>query len=315
MNSSWLEIALTIDGELAEAVAEVLTRYIPGGVVIESTAVISNENDEGGNIVGPLRVCGYLPVDEHTEEKRQKIEQTLWYLNAISPLPAPEYHNVHEQDWAQAWKQHYHPISIGQKLIIVPAWMESTNLERIPIRMDPGMAFGTGTHPTTQLCLELIEETLVDITKHRTLHAIDIGCGSGILSVASLKLGSAMGLHIHALGVDIDSQAANVSQENAQLNQVNDNYETGIGSVKEILKGDFSIHQAPLVFANILAPIIIQMFSNGLEEVVAPGGTLILSGILDHQAQDVLIAASQHGLLLSKQKQIADWVALKVEKA
>ena len=158
-NSSWLEVSLTVDGEMAEAVAEVLARFIPNGVAIESTAIYADPEDEGYPI-GPLRVCGYLPVDDRLEETRHKVEEALWYLGRISPLPAPQFRTVQEQDWAEAWKQHYHPIAIGQRLIIVPAWLESPDPARIPIRMDPGMAFGTGTHPTTQLCLELAETVL-----------------------------------------------------------------------------------------------------------------------------------------------------------
>lgn len=156
--AAWLEVSLLVDGELAEAVAEVLSRYAPGGVAIESTAVTANEDDEGGRAVGPLRVCAYLPMNEEVEATRQRLEEALWYLGRICSLPAPQFQPVQEADWAEAWKKHYHPIPVGQKLIIVPAWLEPPSADRIPIRMDPGMAFGTGTHPTTQLCLEAIED-------------------------------------------------------------------------------------------------------------------------------------------------------------
>ncbi|MFZ6026261.1 MAG: 50S ribosomal protein L11 methyltransferase [Chloroflexota bacterium] len=306
MGASWLEISLIVNGELAEAVAEVLARYTPGGVAIESTAVTANEEDEGGRTIGPLRVCGYLPVDEKTEEVRQKIEQALFYLGAISPLPAPEFRTVHEQDWAEAWKEHYHPIAIGANLIIVPAWLESPEPSRVAIRMDPGMAFGTGTHPTTQLCLELLEEYAAQASSY---DVIDVGCGSGILSVAARKLGAAF-----ALGVDIDPLAVKISQENAVLNGVPSGFEWGVGSVTEVKRGDFSIQQAPLVLANILAPIIVRLFGDGLADLVAPGGTLMLSGILDTQADEVVEAASTRALQLVEKKQVADWVALKLVK-
>lgn len=312
MDTSWFEISLTVNGELAEAVAEVLARYIPSGVAIESTAVTANDDDEGGRTVGPLRVCGYLPVDDRLEETRQKIEQALWYLGRISPLPAPVYRTVHEEDWANAWKQHYHPIAVGQRLIIVPAWLETPDPSRILLRMDPGMAFGTGTHPTTQLCLELIEG-YVGQTGRLAYNVIDVGCGSGILSVGAIKLGA-----VHALGVDIDPRAVDVSLENAVLNGVGEYYEAGTGSVTEVLRGDFSIHQASLVLANILAPILIRLFGDGsqpgLGELVTPDGVLILSGILDHQVEDVLRTAAAHGFQLSERKQITDWVALSLRR-
>jgi ribosomal protein L11 methyltransferase len=137
-----------------------------------------------------------------------------------------------------------------------------------------------------------------------------VGCGSGILSAAALKLGAT-----HALGVDIDPRAVEVSLENAALNGVTESYEAGIGSVHEILRGDFSIRSAPLVLANILAPILIRLFDDGLGDLVAPRGTLILSGILEPQAEDVLQAAAAHGFELSDRKQIADWVALALRRA
>jgi ribosomal protein L11 methyltransferase len=310
-NTSWLEVSLTVDGEMAEAVAEVLARFIPNGVAIESTAIYADLEDEGYPI-GPLRVCGYLPVDDRLEERRHKVEEALWYLGRISPLPAPQFRTVQEQDWAEAWKQHYHPIAIGQRLIIVPAWLESPDPARIPIRMDPGMAFGTGTHPTTQLCLELAETVLTgqdSNTSDPQRAAIDVGCGSGILSVAAIKLGVA-----RALGVDIDPRAVEVSLENAALNGVAEYYSAGNGSVAEITRGDFSLRQASLVFANILAPILIRLFEDGLAELVSPGGNLILSGILADQQQAVLEAASAHGMTLHAHRQINDWVALCVER-
>jgi ribosomal protein L11 methyltransferase len=329
-DTSWLEVSLTVDGEMAEAVAEVLARFIPNGVAIESTA-IQTELEGEGYPIGPLRVCGYLPVNERLEATRQKIEEALWYLGRISPLPDPQFNTVQEQDWAEAWKQHYHPIAIGQRLIIVPAWLESPDPLRIPIRMDPGMAFGTGTHPTTQLCLEIAESILADpamndsyppasasreshvgreSTLSRESTVIDVGCGSGILSVAAIKLGGA-----RALGVDIDPRAVQISRENAALNGVAGSYSTGTGSVIEILRGDFGLQQASLVFANILAPVLIRLFEDGLAKLVLPGGYLILSGILDVQEAGVLAAALTHGLTLHTHRQINDWVALCVQRS
>ena len=306
-NNSWLEISLIVDGEMAEAVAEVLRRYIPNGVAIESTAIHAEPEDEGYPI-GPLRVCGYLPVDDRLEETRHQVEQALWYLGRISPLPDPQFRTVQEQDWAEAWKQHYHPIPIGRRLIIVPAWMESPDPARIPIRMDPGMAFGTGTHPTTQLCLELAEAALSGLSPDVARPAvIDVGCGSGILSVAAIKLGAS-----RALGVDIDPRAVEVSLENAALNGVSETYTAGTGSVEEILKGNFSLRQGGLVFANILAGILVRLFADGLAELVSPGGSLILSGILADQQESMLAAAQAHGMKLCERRQIADWVALSV---
>lgn len=313
---TWLEVSLVVDGELAEAVAEVLARFAPGGVAIESTAVTAAADDSEGRAVGPLRVAAYLPVDERLEDTRRKLEEALWYLGRIQPLPAAQFRSVQEADWAEAWKAHYQPIAIGRRLIIVPAWLENPNPERVPIRMDPGMAFGTGTHPTTQLCLELLDGLLDD--RGWTLDGefdpptvIDVGCGSGILSVAALKLGAS-----HALGVDIDPLAVDVSRENARLNGVSDRFEAGTGSVAEVLAGEFTLRQAPLVLANILAPVIIRLLDDGLHDLLAPRRSgqvepaLILSGVIQEQAGDVETALLRHGLRVAMRKQSGDWVAL-----
>ena len=127
----WLEVALSVDGEMAEAVAEVLSRYVPGGVIVESTA-ISPELEGEGHPVGPLRVRGYLPQDEQLEKKREQIERGLYFLGRIHPLPEAQFTPIDEVDWSQSWKQNFRPVVIGQRLIIVPSWLESPNESRIP---------------------------------------------------------------------------------------------------------------------------------------------------------------------------------------
>lgn len=308
--ASWLEISLTLDGELAEPVAELLARFIPDGVVIESTAVVNPPDETEGHIVGPLRVFGYLPIDEQLESTRNQIEQGLWYLGRIQPLPTPQYRQIDQTNWAEAWKQHYKPIAIGKNLIIIPAWLDNPEPSRVAIRIDPGMAFGTGTHPTTQLCLELIEEYLPKKSQLQPgIDVIDLGCGSGILSIAALKLGAR-----RALGVDIDADAIRASQENARTNLVSENFELGIGSLEDLLSRKFPFQKAPIVLANILAPVIIRLFEEGLGELITPDGVLILSGILDEQANDVQAAFEIQGLTLVEKRQIGDWVALAVQK-
>ncbi len=307
-DTTWLEISITVDGEMAEAVSEVLARYISNGVAIESTAVTANPDDSEGHAIGPLRVFGYLRVDETLEAKRRQIEEALWYMGRIRQLPPAEFRSVQETDWAEAWKQHYHPILIGKRLVIVPAWMENPRPERIEIRMDPGMAFGTGTHPTTQLCLEYLEEIpyhLPGMLRIEKQSVIDIGCGSGILSVAAIKLG-----FTKALGVDIDTDSVRVSRENALMNGVSQEFETGLGSVAEVLRGDFSLQQAPVVLANILAPVIVRLLDEDMGKLVQPGGVLILSGIIESQAEEVESALQRNGMYPIGKKQILDWVSI-----
>jgi ribosomal protein L11 methyltransferase len=304
---AWLEVSLIVNGELAEAVAEVLARYIPAGVVIESTAVYAGPEDENGQAVGPLRVCGYLPMDGALEETRRKIEEGLWYLGRITPLPAPVFRPFEEVNWVDAWKQHYHPILVGEGLMIVPAWLNPETGGRLPIRIDPGMAFGTGTHPTTQLCLALTEAYFQQ--NGGNPRVLDIGCGSGILAVAALQLGAA-----HALGVDIDPLATEASNQNAALNGVSEGLELGVGSVAEVRRGNFSLQQGELVLANILAPVLVRLLDDGLGELVTPGGWLVLSGILAEQSPEVETALTRHNLKLLERRQAGDWVALAAQK-
>lgn len=310
---NWLEVSLTVNGELAEAVADVLARFSPNGVTTEQAVDFVNDEDEG-TPVGPIIVRAYLPADEKIEEIRLKLVQSLYYLGLIQPLPAPVFTPMADQNWMEAWKERYQPIPVGSRLIIVPAWLESPDESRIPIKIDPGMAFGTGTHPSTQLCLELIEE---QFCSDGPSSIIDVGCGSGILSVAALKLGAEF-----ALGVDIDEASVKASRDNANANGIAaGQFAIGLGSVTEVLAGRFQalsqgdsrvIKNAPLVLANILAPIIIRLFDMGLANLVIPGGALILSGILAEQAEGVIVSAEAHGLKLLEKRQQGDWVALLV---
>jgi len=320
--TNWLEVSLTVDGELAEAVADVLARYAPNGVVTEQ-GMEHVSNAYRGTPAGPISVRAYLEIDEHIEETRRKLEEALYYLGMIQPVPSPVYKQIADQNWMEAWKQHYQPIPVGRRLIIVPVWLDSPELERIPIKIDPGMAFGTGTHPTTQLSLELIEKIVdnresgignQDSDAHppnnnSRITMIDIGCGSGILSIAALKLGAQT-----ALGVDIDVDSVTNARENANNNGIGDEFIIGQGSVRDVLEGKFPFKQAPLVVANILASIIIRLLDDGLADLVEPGGRVILSGILDEQEQKVLDAAQARGLVLSERKNMGDWVALSMFK-
>jgi len=298
-NARWLEVSLTVDPELAEAIAELLSRFVSNGVVVESGVTYNDAEDEGTPF-GPARVYGYLAIDENIEETRQRLEEGLWHLGRIQSLPEATYKVIQDEDWMAAWKQHYRPINIGKRLLILPAWLEDPNNGRIAVKIDPSMAFGTGTHPTTQLCMEMLEDTVVP-----GQDVIDVGCGSGILSIGALKLGAR-----HALAVDIDNAAIRSTKENGEANGVLDQIETGLGSVTEILAGQFSLKNAPLVLANILAPVIIRLFNAGLAELVAPGGKIVLSGILAEQAQGVIDAATAHGLHFIEQRQINDWVVI-----
>ena len=302
----WIEAKLVTDGELAEALAEVLGRFVANGVVVETETVFNpktQENEPTGNIA----VFGYLPADSQLEETRQKLEEALWYLGMIAPLPPVQYRPIQAENWMALWKTHYQPIQIGHKLLIMPAWQHPEPDEsRLVVRINPAMAFGTGTHPTTQLCLRLMERHLIPGAS-----AIDVGCGSGILSIAALLMGGD-----HVLAVDIDEQAVASTLENANLNPIDAaRLETGLGSVEEILTGRFSISQAPLVLVNILAATIVHLFSLGLGDLVSSNGVLLLSGILADQEPAVIQAAVSAGFTLTERLNDSDWMALALKKA
>jgi ribosomal protein L11 methyltransferase len=311
----WLEVSLVVDGELAEAVADVLARFAPNGVATEQAAAKDLKEPEG-RAEGPITVRAYLPVDDRIDESRKRIQESLGYLGMIRPIPAPTFRLLADQNWMEAWKRHYRPINVGRRLVIVPAWMDAPEPGRIPVKINPGMAFGTGTHPSTQLCLELMEREFdrrrgprTRGTTRPTGRLIDVGCGSGILCFAALKLGAES-----ALGVDTDAEAIINARENAFANGIGSELILAWGSVAEIRQGEFPLNKSLLVTANILAPVIVSLLEAGLAELVEEGGSLILGGILEHQVAGVLNAAQAHDLGLVERLQTDDWVALTMHR-
>jgi ribosomal protein L11 methyltransferase len=190
--------------------------------------------------------------------------------------------------------------------MIVPALMELPCVDRVPIRIDPGMAFGTGTHPTTQLCLEMLESlTLENPDFVGNWDVIDLGCGTGILAITALKLGAR-----YALGIDIDEDAMKAARENSNVNGVGNRLCLRLGSLTEILTDAFTIKQARIVFANILAPVLVRLMNEGLVSLLSPTGYLVMSGILVEQFEEVDTTARRHGLKIVDRRQSSDWVAL-----
>ena len=301
----WIEVKVITTGELAEALAEVLGRFVSNGVVVESVTQF-NPHTRESEPNGDIAVFGYLAADETLETNRQKLTEALWHMRQIADFPEPVYTPIHDQNWMAAWKQHYTPIPIGETLLIIPAWHKpATDETRTVVRINPAMAFGTGTHPTTQLILSLLEKHF-----QPGFPLIDVGCGSGILSIAALKMGAT-----HALAVDVDRQAVKSTLENAALNGIaDDQLETGKGSVEEILTGRFTLQSAPLVMVNILAPIILRLFDDGLAELVKDEGVLLLSGLLDHQEAEVVARAKTAGFTIIDRLTDGDWVSLAAKK-
>ena len=262
--------------------------------MVESTAITT---DAPGAVTGPLRVSAYLEAGSQLETTRLDIENALAALRLIQPIPDPHYEPIQEQNWMEAWKQRYQPILVGERLRIQPAWLEHEEEDRLIIRIAPGMAFGTGVHPTTQLSLQLLERHV-----HPNMSMIDVGCGSGILSIAASKLGAET-----VIGLDIDPQAIENATHNARLNNCAPHF--ALGSVSDLRAGAFPLSEAHLVVANILAPILIRLLDEGLAHLLSPDGVLILSGVMFEQRTDLLSALAQQGLEVISEIQMGDWLA------
>jgi ribosomal protein L11 methyltransferase len=300
--SRWIQISLTLDGEGAEAVADTLRRYVHQGVSIEQPLPGEAWSDEPLP-QGPLIVRGYIPADESAPAAQRQIEEALYYLKKLYPLiPAPEFQVVEEEEWAEAWKKHYHPIRIGQRILIKPAWVEvEIRPEDIVIEMDPGMAFGTGTHPTTQLCLQAVERFAGPETS-----LLDLGTGSGVLAIAAARLGTP-----RVFACDIDPLAVRVAQENVRRNGVQDRVSVAQGSLAELLAEGRCFDWA---VANLTARVITELAGQGLERVIQPGGRFVFSGLIDTQAGEVADVLEAVGLPVVERESMSDWVMLIAER-
>ncbi|MDU5185062.1 MAG: 50S ribosomal protein L11 methyltransferase [Peptoniphilus harei] len=199
-----------------------------------------------------------------------------------------------DEDWANNWKKYYKPLEIGEKLAIVPEWEAYDNDKRIVIKINPGMAFGTGTHESTYMCLELLERYV-----KKDDEIFDIGCGSGILAIAGLKLGAK-----RALAVDIDDKCIDASHENADLNSLEDKMDIKKGNLLDVVKG-----RADLIVSNIIAEIIVDEIKN-LKNHMDKGGIFITSGIIKERRQMVIDALKENGFEIIDELEKNNWVAI-----
>lgn len=291
----WIEIAVTVKPEQADAVADVLTMFGHEGVSISRDDIQPDHWDEG-ELPEPesVTVRAYLVADERAEAARAELDLAL----SVRDYPPATYTIVDDQDWAHAWKAYYHTSRAGNRFVIRPVWEEyDAQPNDVVISLDPGMAFGTGTHATTRLCLMSMEDLLVPGDK-----VLDLGCGSGILAIGAVKLGAA-----HVLAVDIDPIAADITRENAEVNGVADGITAQQGTLETVLH---SPRRFDLLLANILARIIIQMCGEGLGDVVRPGGRAIFSGIILEQVEDVKAALTGAGYQVNFVRVEGDWVSI-----
>jgi ribosomal protein L11 methyltransferase len=301
--TQWIEVSMSVDGEAAEAVAELFGRYGYQGVAIEQEGILPEMYDDGA--VPPaerLTIRAYIHMDAQAEDTKARLESALGYMNLMYPMPTPTYTIVDEADWAEAWKAHYHPVRIGKRLFIRPRWIEvQMNEGDIELALDPGMAFGTGTHPTTQLCLECIEELM-----QHGMNVLDMGTGSGILAIGAAKLGAT-----HVLALDNDEVAVEVAAENIEMNGVADKITTGLGSIESVIS---SARRFDLIVVNIIARIIEMMCEQGLGQTVRPGGLAIFSGVTTEQVEEVEAALRATGLQPYRRRQQGDWMAIEARR-
>src|SRR2546421_2332148 len=302
----WLELTVRAHPEAVESVSELLSRYTPGGVAIEEPIELIDEGQEYRVLHGePVQVHAYLPLDGKEEEARQRVTEGLWHLASLGAHFVGELRTrvVNEEDWANAWKDYFHVTHIGKRLVIRPSWREyAPKDDEVVLELDPGMAFCTGLHPTTRMCLEQGEQR-----PRAGMRVIDVGTGSGILALAAAKLGVASVYCIDTSSVAVESATAN-----AAINRLNDKITVALGMLDEAEAARMA-GQYDMALVNIIAHVIGGMAPQ-LVQVLAPGGLLIASGIIEQHRPDAEPALLAAGLELIDQAMIDDWIVLIMRK-
>jgi ribosomal protein L11 methyltransferase len=299
----WLELTVEAHSEALEAVSEIFGR-LGRGAAVRPTRLIRDAADELAvreDPSAPYLLTAHVPDDSAAPAAIESTERALWHLQAfgLGPIGMLRVASVDDSDWTEAWKQGYAPQRIG-RIVIVPSWLdEPINPGELAIRLDPGMAFGTGLHPTTRGCLELLQR--VGPMPDRCL---DVGTGSGILGLAALRLGAG-----HVVGLDTDPIAVTAATANAALNQLADRFEARQGTLPDQApEGPF-----PLVLANLVASILIELAS-ALAVSTAARGTLIASGIIAPRADEVLASFGAAGFHLIDRLDDGEWVSLRLDR-
>ncbi len=298
----WLEVSVVVDGEGAEVVAETLRPYAHGsGVVLEQLGDADSADPDA--LEAEITVKVFLPGEQDSPDVRKRIEETLYYLGRLYPIPPPTFKRLEDEDWANAWRQHYHPFRVGKRLWIRPSWLQVDDSaeDDIVIAVDPGMAFGTGLHPSTQMCLRQLE-TLVQ----PGMQIMDVGTGSGILSAAAAKTGAGL-----VLAFDTDYLAVVAAADNVTRNGVADKVRLFQGELTAVRPSSWD-----LVLVNILAPVIVDLLSRArLADYLGQDGRLVLSGIIEEQENTVVAALNERALQVTNRLTVRDWVCLVAKKA
>ena len=306
----WAEISLRTTHEEMELIAQALLDVGAGGVVYEDPEeerqyLAQAEGREAAppQAEEPVVVKAYLPEDEDLTARLAELREGIVRLARADGFDAaacaPLVRHVSDADWENNWKAYFHTQRVGERIVIQPTWETyAPQPEDIVLRLDPESAFGTGTHPTTAMCLRELESAVKG-----GMRVFDVGTGSGVLAVAAAKLGAG-----EVVAMDYDRTAATVAQENVERNHVEDRVTTGVSDLLKAFTG-----KADLIIANIIADIVIRLFDE-LDEHLAEGGHLLASGIIDERVADVTEAALAHGFAIDKVIEENGWAAMVISR-
>ena len=301
---NWTEIKINVPVERVDEAGAVASMTVPYGIYIEDYSNLEEEAMEIAKIdlidedllakdrsIGIVHI--YISPEENPQEAISFIEDRL---SAEKITYTIDVGNCAREDWENNWKQYFKPIKVGSKLLIRPNWVEDYDAEdRVVLNLEPGIAFGTGTHETTRLCLEALENHITEDT-----HMLDVGCGSGILSVAGMLLGAK-----DATGVDIDKLAVKVAVENGKLNGLSfPDYNMIVGNLIDRVSGKYSV-----VTANIVADAII-MLTPDIKNFLSEDAVYIVSGIIDIREDEVLSCLASNGFSVINRREEGGWVCL-----
>ena len=297
--ADWLEVSVDADAESVDAVAELFSRYVYNrGVVVNEPF---RQDKDGDNLeldpTRPVMVSGYFPVNESLDETIRKLDEGLWHLRQLGTVSELRSRVQKQEDWANAWKEHFQVTRIGRHFVIRPTWRDYTpGPDDVMIDLDPGMAFGTGLHPTTALCLGWLEE--IDLVGKRLL---DAGAGSGILSIGAIKRGARS-----SDALELDPVAVDALRHNISLNGLEDQIHAQVADVTLPLpvEGTYDV-----ILANILSRILIEA-ADSLASAAAVDTHLVLSGVIEQHEPDVIAAFQSRGFELTSRKASGDWVSL-----
>jgi ribosomal protein L11 methyltransferase len=290
-----LEVSVHADGEAAEAVCELFNRLGRGGAVLEE-----RPEPEPRNLV----VRTYLTVDDHIDANRRAIEEGLWHLAQLYPIQPPEFRDLKDEDWANAWKS-FHPVQhIGKRIVLKPTWREYTpQAHELMLELDPGMAFGTGQHPSTRFCLLAVERYV-----QPGIRVLDVGTGSGILAILAALMGAG-----EVFACDIDDIAVGIARENVERNGVGARVQLAVGTLGDAGMGvrlnDAARRPWDLILMNILAPVILELLPHA-RPLMRLGGHIVLSGLVDTQEGDIRTALNAVNFEVVGREQHGDWIML-----